>query len=45
MVLMAGLMPEVETSVSAMGVTLDITSITYMLPVGISGESLFSLPI
>ena len=34
---MAGLLPDVATSVAVMGVSFDITTITYMLPSGISG--------
>lgn len=37
MVIMAGLLPDVATSVAVMGVSFDITTITYMLPSGISG--------
>ena len=36
---MAGLLPDVATSVAVMGVTFDITTITYMLPSGISGAT------
>ncbi|CAL8464323.1 g3858 [Coccomyxa elongata] len=35
-VIMAGLLPDVTTSVAVMGVSFDITTITYMLPSGIS---------
>lgn len=40
-VIMAGLLPDVTTSVAVMGVSFDITTITYMLPSGVSG--IFSL--
>jgi Na+-driven multidrug efflux pump len=36
-VIMAGLLPSPETSVSAMGVSFQITTLAYMLPAGISG--------
>lgn len=39
-VIMAGLLPDVATSVAVMGVSFDITTITYMLPSGISGTFL-----
>ncbi len=36
---MAGLLPDTVTSVAVMGVSFDITTITYMLPAGISSEN------
>ena len=38
-VILAGLLPDTATSVAVMGVSFDITTITYMLPAGISGEN------
>ena len=39
-VIMAGLLPDSTISVAVMGVSFDITTITYMLPAGIGGEQM-----